>query len=550
MNRRADNTTINLQGLTIYLLRELAVPEKAISRSSKKITIDPNHTVYIKRKKAHHPSWAAFFGNRVDPDEFGKVSSSGALLLCPVAGRYFAITFGTGRYLLDPLAVEQRFGLLVTLNTVDPGKVKSIDKASLDRQGMQSRTQASRDASARDFGLDIEQDLIRAVAGIPLDGLIGETIAGFDSLHVNARIEFQKLRDRLDTYLTKSRETTYQQEFGWIDHVREIRDEKLNEQLTRHLVKEMKSASPKNLWMAPDGIIDPNDVSYYQFGAADNAPRFPTLSLHRFIEYVGGAKELRSEDFGRRRVRALRADDSVAHEWPAIRCMQAEVQFNQKSYLLSSGKWYQIDEGFVESIDQIVRTIPTIDLGLPEYRDATEGHYNTRVATDSQDRLALLDADTIRQGGGQSQIEFCDLYSLDLDMIHIKRYSNSAKLSHLFAQAAVSGQNFKSDVEFRRMVNGKLPRSHKIADVTRIVGQDEYRIVIAIIGGPETVERLPFFSRITLKNSFKLLRALGYRVAVSHIKVEDRFAQLSAIRERKSRRRRASGKNGRPSASA
>jgi uncharacterized protein (TIGR04141 family) len=218
--------------------------------------------------------------------------------------------------------------------------------------------------------------------------------------------------------------------------------------------------------------------------------------------------------------------------------MQAEVQFKQKSYLLSSGKWYRIDDGFVEGIDEIVRTIPTVNLEFPEYEDPTEGEYNTRVANNSHDRLALVDADTIRQGGGQSQIEFCDLYSLDLDMIHIKRYSNSEKLSHLFAQAAVSGQNFKSDADFRRKVNEKLPASHQIPDAARVIEQDKYRVVIAIIGGPETADKLPFFSRITLKNTYKQLMAYGYRVAVAHIKIEEKFAQLSKLRARETRQRR------------
>src|SRR5579862_5736177 len=103
-----------LQALTIYLLRELREPEKALARagSLRQIQIDGNHTVYIKRKRAHHPSWVTFFDGRVDPDEFGKVRSSGALLLCAAAGRHFAVVFGTGRYLLDPLCIEQRFGLL------------------------------------------------------------------------------------------------------------------------------------------------------------------------------------------------------------------------------------------------------------------------------------------------------------------------------------------------------------------------------------------------------------------------------------------------------
>jgi uncharacterized protein (TIGR04141 family) len=532
-----------LQGLTIFLLRELDDPVKALksARRLQRIDIDANHTVFIKRTKAHPPSWAQFFGKRVDPDNFGRVKSAGAVLLCAAAGRHFAVVFGTGRSLLDLKCIEQRFGLLATLNSVDPRKVRSIDKASLDRQGMQSRIQASRDASAKDFGLDIEQDLVRAVAGTPLDGLTGETIAGFDSLHVVARIEFADLRSRLATYLQKSQSKIYQKEFGWIDHVREVRDSKLMDQLTRQLVKDLKSSRPSQCWMAPYGIIDWNEVSYFQFGTAQSAPRFSNLTLERFIEHVGGRKKLTPDALEKGSVRALLADDSIAHDWPVQRCLQAELQFGQKSYLLSSGKWYQIDDDFVTAIDRIVGAIPTCDVGLPEYEDATEGKYNERAADSSQNRLALVDADMVRHGGGRSSIEFCDLYSRHRDMIHVKRYSGSGVLSHLFAQASVSGQLFKSDAEFRRKVNTKLPASHRIADPKAPIPQGDYRVIIAIVGGPISCTKLPFFSRVTLKHTFTQLDAYGYRVAVSHVPLEERFAQLSLIRERGKRQRRGGG---------
>lgn len=529
-----------LQALTIFLLRELADPVRAIKSPGRlqRIKLDDNHLVFIKRLSAHAPSWAQFFAGRIEPERFGRVKSSAAVLLTKADGRDFALVFGTGRYLLDPQSIEQRFGLLVTLNAVDPKKVRSIDKASLDRQGMQSRIQASRDASPREFGLDVEQDLVRAVAGTPIEGRVGETIAGFDALHITAHLTFEDLAGRLAKYLRKSRERTYQREFGWIDHVHEVRDSKLEEALTRALVKELKTGRPFPCWMAPDGIIDWNDVTYFQYGTAYGAPRFSHLALERFVEHIGGRKKLTPDAVEKGRVRALRADDSIAHEWPAERCLQAELQFQQRTYLLNSGKWYLIDRDFVEEIDRVVRAIPVCDVGLPEYQDAAEGKYNERAAAASGNRLALMDADTIRHGGGASQIEFCDLYSLDCDMIHVKRYSGSGALSHLFSQAAVSGQSFKSDEAFRRKVNEKLPASHRIANVRAPITSGRYRIVVAVIDGPGSSEKLPFFSRITLKNTFRLLDAYGYRFAVSHIPLEARFAQTQSFREKPRRRSR------------
>jgi uncharacterized protein (TIGR04141 family) len=201
--------------LTIFLLRAGIDPTKALKAASRLQRMRSIRTTLFSSsaRRRVHPH-----GRDSSPIEWvqsiGRVKSAAAVLIRASTSRHFAVVFGTGRYLLDLQAIEQRFGLLTTLNAVDPRKVRSIDKSSLDRQGMQSRIQASRVASAKDFGLDIEQDLVRAVAGMPIDGLLGETIAGFDSLHVSTRIEISELRQRLAVYLAKSQQTLYRREFG------------------------------------------------------------------------------------------------------------------------------------------------------------------------------------------------------------------------------------------------------------------------------------------------------------------------------------------------
>jgi uncharacterized protein (TIGR04141 family) len=527
----------SLQPLTIFLMRDSVERKKLLSaKNLRKIDLGAHGTLYIKRPRNKLPSWASFFDGHVDPEEFGRVKSAAAVLLTVVDGRHFAVVFGNGRYLINQLAIEQRFGLLVTLNAVDPRKIRSIDKAKLDRQGIQSRTQASRDASAEDFGLDFDADLVKAVAGTPLNGKNGETIAGFDSLHVAVRIAFDDLRSKLSAYLKTSSEKTYQKEFAWIDQVAEIRDAALNARLFGALIKELRNSRQSHCWLAPDGLVDWNQVSWFQFGGAHAAPRITELTLNRFIEYIGGTRALKLDVLDRTRVRALRADDSIAHEWPASRCLQAELKYSQKTYLLNAGKWYVIDDEFVASVNKAVSSIEVYDLGLPEYEDTDEGVYNDRAARSSNGRLVLMDADNISHGGGHSRVEFCDLYSKQNEIIHVKRYSGSSVLSHLFSQAAVSGQAFKSDEEFRRKVDAKLPASHKIGDVTRPLQPGEYKVVIVIVGGPNNAADLPFFSRVTLKNSTKLLSALGFKVAVSHIPLEARYALLESLREKQKRR--------------
>src|SRR5258705_2508293 len=80
--------------------------------------------------------------------------------ILPVGARTFACAFGYGRTLLNPGTFEEHFGLKVTLNCVDPSKVHSIDRTTLDTISRHSQIQASHLAPIGKFGLDVEQDPI------------------------------------------------------------------------------------------------------------------------------------------------------------------------------------------------------------------------------------------------------------------------------------------------------------------------------------------------------------------------------------------------------
>ena len=131
-----------------------------------------------------------------------------------------------------------------------------------------------------------------------------------------------------------------------------------------------------------------------------------------------------------------------------------------------------------------------------------------------------MDKKNIMYGGGQNRIEFCDLYAQGGDMIHVKRYGGSSVLSHLFAQGTMSGELFRTQSDFRGLVNARLPDSHKIPDHTASPDRDEYRVVFAIVSDQRTGElTIPFFSRLNLRSAATRLVAYGYRVAIKKIPV-------------------------------
>jgi uncharacterized protein (TIGR04141 family) len=64
---------------------------------------------------------------------------------------------------------------------------------TFDTISQQSQIQASREAPIADFGLDVEQDLLRAVTGKPKREQLGTTLTGKDALNTKVRVTLANL---------------------------------------------------------------------------------------------------------------------------------------------------------------------------------------------------------------------------------------------------------------------------------------------------------------------------------------------------------------------
>ncbi len=119
--------------------------------------------LFVQPSAEKPPSWLSLFQNAISLDTSDAYNAStAALWLLEVQERRMALAFGYGRNLLRAGVYDEDFGLRVTLNAVDPNRIKTVDRMTLDAVAQQSRIQASRDANISDFGLDldVEQDLL------------------------------------------------------------------------------------------------------------------------------------------------------------------------------------------------------------------------------------------------------------------------------------------------------------------------------------------------------------------------------------------------------
>lgn len=526
-----------LRSVTIYLLREDIVrPEEALRSPAKLKSFDVGSgsarigRLYVQSSRPQVPRWAKLFSNYLDVNELGRVSTSSAVFLVQIKKRLFALTFGQGRHLLNPGAWEERFGLKVALNCIEENHLRSIDKRTFDAIARHTRVQSSREAAPPDFGLDIEQDLLRAVTGTPTDERLGKKLDGMDALHVLARVEISELGEMLSMYLEKFHDTTYKKVFPWVDHIAEVSNPKTIDELDQRLMDRVNSEDLDRCWLAVPEVVDWAEISGFRYGFGARTPEYHDLHFPEFLASLREGSSVTLEVLKRRHAHCIGDEGHEIDEWPIYQCIYCEIEHNGDSYLLSGGKWYRVNRDFVTEVNADFERLPRFPRALADYDDDTEAAYCERVAGAGGGQYALMDRKTIQIGGGYSKVEFCDLFSQAKDLVHVKRYGGSSVLSHLFSQGLVSGEAFRSDTKFRQDVDALLPRTHKMADPSMAPNASDYQIVFAVVSDSPDPLTLPFFSKINLRHAARRLQAIGYRVAISKISVCDNRRALQRFR--------------------
>ena len=490
--------------------------------------------LFVHRSSARLPDWARLFSPQIDGRSFGRTASVSAVLFLEAADRAFAITFGPGgRFLIDKTKTEERFGLLAVLNSIPDNRLRSMDKTAFDALATHSRVQTSREASAVEFGLDVERDLVRSVTGSPDEEELGHRLQGVDSLKATVRVELPDLPDLLRDFLARYRSTDYKRKFPWIDHIAEVKDKVLRDDLDQKLLEIIQRRELDTCWLAVPEIIDWDRIHRFRYGRAPRNPTHHDIDLGSWLtELTDTTKRLHAPTdvdlklLSNRKVFGLDEEGREATQWSVYKCLNAEIEGDDdNAYLISAGKWYRVARDFVQNVNRDFDQIPQFGHLLPDYCHESEGSYNESVARSDPDTFALLDKQNIPYGGGRSRIEFCDLYTRRGDIIHVKRYGGSSVLSHLFSQGTVSGEAFWMEADFRELVNQRLPESHRIQDPSRQPMPREYQVVFAVVSQQEGEGlSLPFFSRLNLRAAARRLQGYGYRVSISKIPVQHEFA--------------------------
>jgi uncharacterized protein (TIGR04141 family) len=489
--------------------------------------------LFIKRTPSVPPRWARLFKDRVDLNTL-RVPGISAAFVVRTDGRWFVLAFGQGgRFLIKDDVYEERFGLLCALNSVDPNTFRCVDIQSLDAIQSHKRIQSGQATTPDQFGLDVEQDMLKAIVGAPVDTTLGNRMTGSDALSVDVRMDLSDLPHLLSRYRRNSEEDLSATEHQWVNNISLVRSAALIDGLETALNGKLLAGDFEDAWLSIPEIIDWSSVVGFMYAGGQGAIR-PDITLPGFLDTVEPPITLALM----RKRRVFCADSDHRHvfkNWSVLKCLYAEIDYQGRKYILNDGQWFCVAADFVGRTDAEFSKITLSNLALPAYSGGGEGAYNAGIAASEPKRFALLDdKKKVMHGGGRGQVEICDLLSIDRKLIHVKLYGKSSVLSHLFAQGFVSGQLIQTDPTFRQKVRGQL--SAPFADMFHADQRPRgFSIVYAIISeAKEARLRLPFFSRVNLNNTARLLRGFGYTVELLKIPVDDQYSKTIKLRPSRS----------------
>jgi len=509
-----------------YLIKEGATEDESLDKEkiSKRIPIVIKGVpcgLYIK-KSYSEPRWSKLFDDvsGVDPKIF-RSESVRALLVVNIENRLFAFTFGHGRSMLKSFMLERGFGLRVTLNLGDSEQIKSIDKSTLEKVSLNTRSQTSKNTSVNDFDFEFDQEILKSICAVVEDEDTEnpEVVSGCDSVSINTEIELDTFPDLAKRLLVAYQDDKYQEKYPWVDFIQSVSDPEILQQLNDEMLNLVNNEKFDNVWISPPEVIDYSDFSGFVYNARKGRPPcfHSDLDLSIYIAQSTIRKPITIEVLKRREIFKFNAEERNVDGWPVFHCMNCELVLNGETYILNDGKWYRIDSEFSDAVNSFFNSLNKCQIDFPPYCGMKEGEYLRKIA--DGENFALLDQQWIYPKGTGNKIEFCDLISQCDAFIHVKKYGSSSVLSHLFSQASVATDFLMNDPSVQEQVNRHLEETYLSIKFNSEDSPRKYRIVLAIMQKNAGDLHLPFFSKVNLRHHARRLINMGFKVELAKINI-------------------------------
>lgn len=485
-------------------------------------------SLFIRPSVPRPPKWLKYVTGHMDTDDLPPVlgAASSGLLLVHVGDRLMAVSFGRGYLLLRPEALVQDFGLKVVLNSLDPSQIKSVDARTFDELSIYTRRGVSRDSALPAFELDTARDLLRGITGKASVEDLG-VLSGTARLAINTAVQIPELKNMGEKLLKFYRSTRYRKDFKFIDNMRAENDPSIVAKLDQKLVTALKAKDLTQMHLAIPEAVNWQEIDGVRFSyrrKRHSPTPDPRISVYRQIR---DADSLSLKRLGSDKVEAMSAvdGDQVLDHWRVYDCIVFETEYKGQLYVLSGGDWYRVSKTYRGQVEDFVKELPELSIGLPEAEASDdEPTYNVKAA--QAIGAAVIDKDVIGVGG-YDKVELCDILTKDSVFVHVKKRGRSSTLSHLFAQGVTSALLLLNEEKFRVDAR-KIASAHGTAfgrAVPKKAGaREKIKVAYVVLSRSkrkDTPYGLPFFSLVSLKNAAGRLSDAGVDVFVQEVKEKE-----------------------------
>ncbi len=505
---------------------------------------------YFATKRDGVPPWSRSL-NPIFP-ELGEVKSVShrLVIFLPVGDRVFAVCFGYGSSSLEWSWIEPNFGLRFASRAYNTFALNEIRSRRIDPSARTQSVQIPNRTTLRDFDMELEGEFVRRVvgeldSGFEIDGL-GAVVAT-DSVAFKTETDLHEVRKVLQHMMDTVSGNEVRQDLQFIDSLEPLRSnaevtgdlEKLlvqnlfNDRATSQSVpadEDVANLDPLILSFAPPDDLTIENVHSIRVKRGDEIGHLQEMRIDSLLEALAGFRG----SFGRSalkdiKVMAIDSDGNPASQSTPLRnWLIFEAASEEKRYLLTLGKWFALAESYAQQLDEDLAAIEDVTSVLnlrdwvkdeeDEQDDETrgEGGYNKR-AIEGRDDLVCLDKKTLTSLG--NQVEACDLLHSDGYLIHVKKYTDSQTLSHLFSQGYVAAITLTEDTDYRLSFIEKVTSLSESLEGPARSAPQKVTYAIAVEGNRSVPMSLPTFSKVNLRGFIRKLRRMQVLPSVARIQM-------------------------------
>jgi uncharacterized protein (TIGR04141 family) len=276
------------RSFSLYLLKEGYNAENALREDHAldvcvdALNLPETARLFVFDGEPRPPWWRSYFGIQIELTQ----SSKGALLFLPVGERCFGVCFGhVAHYLLDT-SYEYDFGIRVTLNSLDPRRLKSTD--TLDPgAAKRRRTQLPIESDLTVLDFDRDSTILRSLTGKVRDEYrdLFRHATGSSNLRISSDLMAEELVELCEKLLHFYQSEEYKAAFPEIQNIAPVRDPAQVAELNARLLEAFRTRD-LNLNITVPEIITYNDNVYVAFSGAGRSLNYDDVYIGRYYEYL------------------------------------------------------------------------------------------------------------------------------------------------------------------------------------------------------------------------------------------------------------------------